>query len=101
MGAIRVLVLGEGISSHRFPAPADLLAGRGGNIGLPPRHAERRQSVSSAPGGEESRPYPCSRLPGRLLTDVRGSPAAAERVPSERGAAHNLAGTALRLRYAL
>ena len=52
MGAIRLgLVLGERISSHRFPAPADLLAGRGGNIGLPPRHAERDAPVIGPPGG--------------------------------------------------
>ena len=53
MGAIRVSFggFGEGIVISSISGPScGLLAGRGGNIGLPPRHAERRQSVSRALG---------------------------------------------------
>ena len=96
LGAVRVS-FGEGIVISSISGPSWFTsgAGRQHRSSPPPRGTP---SIGESRSREESRPYPCSRLPGRLLTDVRGSPAAAERVPSERGAAHNLAGTALRLR---
>ena len=84
-------------SSHRFPAPAGLLAGRGGNIGLPPRHAERGAPVVGPPGGTRANTLAVASPVDYKLTDVRGIPAprrlgaAAEiRVPSERGGVHCL-----------
>ena len=99
MGAIRVSFggFGEGIVISSISGPSWFTsgAGRQHRSSPPPRGTP---SIGESRSRGQSSQYLSGRLPGQRLTDVRGSPAAAERVPSERGAAHNLAGTALRLR---